>query len=76
MISPFLFLAKDAPGYHTGYSVCLSFLCLSALASTTYLIMCMMENHQRGKLISGHDRETADEKGQLGDLHPDYRYML
>ncbi|KAF9645801.1 hypothetical protein BDM02DRAFT_3201241 [Thelephora ganbajun] len=34
IIAPFLFLAKDAPGYHTGYSVGLSFPCISALANT------------------------------------------
>lgn len=76
IIAPFLFLTHDAPEYHPGYSVCLSFLCISALASTIYFIACMMENHQRAKGLSKHTGKTDDEKILLGDLHPDYRYML
>ena len=76
IIAPFVFLAKDAPEYHPGYSVCLSFLCMSALASTVYFIVCIMENRQRVKGSSDHDGKTADEKALLGDLHPDYQYML
>jgi len=71
-----VFLAKDAPEYHTGYSVCLSFLCISALANAVYFIACIMENQQRVKGLSNHNGKTADEKTLLGDLHPDYRYML
>ena len=76
IIAPFLFLAKDGPEYHTGYSVSLSFLCISALASTSYFVMCMMENHQRNKRLSDHDEESTDEGKLMGDLHPDYQYML
>lgn len=76
IIAPFLFLAKDAPEYHTGYSVCLSFLCISALASTIYLVVCTVENAQRAKGLGERAGETGDEKALLGDLHPDYRYML
>lgn len=76
IIAPFLFLTQDAPEYHPGYSVCLSFLCISALASTIYFIACMMENHRRAKGLSKHIGKNDDEKALLGDLHPDYRYML
>ena len=76
IIAPFVFLAKDAPEYHPGYSVCLSFLCMSALASTVYLIVCIMENQQRVKGLSDNDGVAGDEKELLGDLHPSYQYML
>ena len=76
LIAPFVFLAKDAPEYHPGYSACLSLLCISAFASTIYLIACKMENNQRAKGLGEHVGKTADEKALLGDLHPDYKYML
>ena len=76
IIAPFLFLANDAPEYHTGYSVCLAFLCMSALANTIYFGMCAMENQKRAKGSSEYAGGVSDEKAVLGDLHPDYRYML
>jgi hypothetical protein len=76
IIAPFLFLPKDSPEYRTGYSVCLSFLCISTLASTTYFVKCVMENRQRDKGLSERVGKTSEEKVLLGDLHPDYRYML
>ena len=76
IIAPFAFPASDAPQYHTGYSVCLAFLCMSALANTIYFAMCMMENKKRAKGSSEYAGATPDEKVVLGDLHPDYRYML
>jgi len=75
-IAPFAFPASDAPKYHTGYSVCLAFLCMSVLANTIYCIMCAMENKKRAKESSEYVVGTDDAKGALGDLHPDYRYML
>jgi len=76
IIAPFAFSANDAPEYHTGYSVCLAFLCMSALANTIYFIMCAVENRNRAKGSSEYVGGTPDEKAALGDLHPDYRYML
>ena len=76
IIAPFAFPASDAPRYHTGYSVCIAFLCMSALANTIYFIMCAMENKKRAKGSSRYVAGTPDGKGVLGDLHPDYRYML
>ena len=76
IIAPFAFPANDAPEYHTGYSVCLGFLCISALANTIYLIMCATENQKRAKGSSKYVAGTPGGKAGLGDLHPDYRYML
>jgi len=76
IIAPFAFPASDAPEYHTGYSVCLAFLCMSALANTIYLIMCATENQKRAKGSSEYVGGSPDERAVLGDLHPDYRYML
>ena len=76
IIAPFAFPADDAPEYHTGYSVCLAFLCISALANTIYFVMCAMENRKRDKGLSEHAVGIPGGKEVLGDLHPNYRYML
>jgi len=49
---------------------------MSALANTIYFVMCAMENRKRAKGSSERMAGVPDEKGVLGDLHPDYRYML
>jgi len=76
IISAFSFLPNDAPKYTTGYSLCISFICMSAVASTIYFVGLVTENKRR-------DRETVkrtdlleSEKPSMGDLSPDYRYML
>ena len=76
IIAPFVFHANETPPYHTGYSVSLAFLCMSALANTIYFVMCAMENQKRAKGSSEYVGGASDEREVLGDLHPDYRYML
>jgi len=73
IIAVFAFLKKDAPKYTMGYSICLAFTCLSFVSSTAYMVMCAMENRKRAKTVN-HLTET--ERADLGDLSPDYRYML
>jgi len=75
IIAVFAFLSKDAPKYITGYSICLAFICLSALSCTTYLFACAFQNRQRDRAVL--DRSLTEyEKTELGDMSPDYRYML
>ncbi len=51
IIAVWAFLKKDAPRYIPGYSICISFACLTALTSTMYLIMCMMQNRSRERNV-------------------------
>ncbi|KAL8648792.1 MAG: hypothetical protein Q9226_005847 [Calogaya cf. arnoldii] len=37
IIATFAFMAKDAPQYHTGYSIVLAFVCLGSLATALYI---------------------------------------
>lgn len=37
IVATFAFLAKDAPRYHTGYSILLAFVCLGSLATALYM---------------------------------------
>lgn len=69
------FLTKDAPRYKTGYSICISFVSLSALSCIVYFVSCLTQNRNR-------DRNPTDpalteyEMTEMGDLSPDYRYLL
>ncbi|OAL48742.1 major facilitator superfamily transporter [Pyrenochaeta sp. DS3sAY3a] len=75
IIAVYAFLKKDAPKYIPGYSISISFVCLSALACTLYLCLCMWQNRSRNK--SARDVGLTEyEKTELGDMSPDYRYLL
>lgn len=75
IIAVFAFLARDAPKYVTGYSICIAFTVLSIIACIIYGVACWSENRQR-------DRAAVDvglteyEKTELGDKNPEYRYLL
>lgn len=75
IIAVFAFLKTDAPKYVTGYSICLAFTSLSIVSCILYAIVCAYQNRQR-------DRTPVDlglteyEKTELGDMNPEYRYLL
>ncbi|CCM04875.1 uncharacterized protein FIBRA_07068 [Fibroporia radiculosa] len=77
IIAVYAFLAEDAPKYITGYSLCIAFVCLSALADLVYFLSVIHENRRRdeararGSTILGKPVES-----EAGDLNPDYRYLL
>lgn len=75
IIAVWAFLKKDAPKYIPGYSICIAFVCLSALSCTIYFFLCLWENRKRSKSVV--DVGLTDyEKTELGDLSPEYRYQL
>lgn len=51
IIAIFAFPSTDAPRYHLGYSLGLSFLFVGGAASTVYFVGCYMENKQPNKRI-------------------------
>ncbi|KAE9973862.1 hypothetical protein EG328_004192 [Venturia inaequalis] len=75
IIAVFAFLAKDSPKYVPGYSICLAFICLSAFSCITYFMACAYQNRQRDRSVRDMSL-TEFEKTELGDMSPDYRYML
>jgi hypothetical protein len=75
IIAVYAFLQKDAPRYHTGYSICLAFTCLSGVACTAYFFACLHQNRQRSKSATNIGL-TEYEKTELGDMNPEYRYLL
>jgi len=75
IIAVFAFLQKDAPKYITGYSICIAFICLSALTSVMYFFACASQNRNRDRAV--HNTSLTEyEKTELGDMSPDYRYLL
>ncbi|KAG7126782.1 Major facilitator-type transporter hxnP like protein [Verticillium longisporum] len=75
IIAVYAFLQKDAPKYITGYSICIAFTALSILACVVYGIACHAANRARNK-TAGQSVLTEEEKTELGDMSPEYRYLL
>ncbi|KAJ9503804.1 High-affinity nicotinic acid transporter [Exophiala xenobiotica] len=75
IIASYSFAATDAKTFfHKGYSICISFICLSAVSCICYFLACVSQNRSRAK--SQDVGLTEYEKTELGDMSPDYRYML
>ena len=76
IISTFSYLAKDAPKFAKGYRLTLGFIGLSAVSCTLYFFALISENRKRTQGLSEYSDKSEEEKAKLGDLNPDYRYML
>lgn len=75
IIATYAFLAKDAPHYKPGYSICTAFVCLSAASCIIYFISISVQNRSRDKAATDLGL-TEFEKTEKGDMSPDYRYLL
>jgi MFS family permease len=75
IIAVYAFLKKDAPRFIPGYSISVSFVCLSALSCVLYFVLCSWANRKRNKAVRDVSL-TEYEKTELGDLNPEYRYLL
>lgn len=92
IIATYSFLQSDAPRYRKGYTISITFTCLSAVTASLYLLACWRQNRARDRLArldpssssqvtageggGGQAILTESEKAELGDLNPDYRYLL
>jgi sugar phosphate permease len=75
IIATYSFLAKDAPRYTPGYSICVTWLALSVICCTLYFVAIWRQNRSRDR-DEKNTNLTEAEKEELGDLSPDYRYLL
>lgn len=75
IIATYSFLAKDAPLYKPGYSICMSFCCLSVAACCVYMAAVWFENRKRDRAAVDPDAIPDEEEEYLGDLAPTYRYQ-
>lgn len=55
-MATFCFLAKDAPFYHLGYSMCMGVLCVGVLAAVLYAGLVILENNGAWQ---GGEKESA-----------------
>ncbi|KAL2146054.1 hypothetical protein VTI28DRAFT_5393 [Corynascus sepedonium] len=75
IIATYSFVKDDAPYFKKGYAICLSFICLSVVSCFAYAAAITWENKKRSK--QAHDLNlTESQKLDLGDLNPEFRYML
>jgi len=75
IIAVYCFLKTDAPLYTKGYSICIAFTCLSVISCIAYYIACVTQNRTREKTVTDVGL-TEYEKTELGDLNPEYRYLV
>ena len=73
IIATFSFLSNDAPYYTTGYSICISFCCLSVLSCCAYFVALWFENRKRDRAAVDPNSIPDDQEEYLGDLAPTYR---
>ena len=75
IIATYAFLERDAPAFRPGYGICIGFACLTALSCAMYAVAVLWENRRKEK--AGLDLGLGEsEKVEMGDLSPDYRYLL
>ena len=73
-VATFTFLSQTS-SFKTGYAVCVGFNCLSFLANVVYFSGLVLENRRRDNSNEG-AAIPESEKQRMGDLNPDYCYML
>jgi hypothetical protein len=71
-----VFLKREEPKYHTGFSTNLEICCVGMLAATVMFGGFVMENKRRD--MKWKEPSTLDNLGveDLGEKHPDFRYCL
>ncbi|KAL0565509.1 High-affinity nicotinic acid transporter [Marasmius crinis-equi] len=69
IIASYAFLAKDAPEFHTGYRICLSFVCLAALACLLYFLSVAWENRKADS------KERSDAEGGDSSGSSQFRFI-
>ena len=76
IIASFAFQKDDAPEFIPGYSISIAFTILSIIACIIYGAACYMQNKKRDRETGNEHGLTEEEKTELGDMSPDYRYLL
>ncbi|KAH8726936.1 major facilitator superfamily domain-containing protein [Phaeosphaeriaceae sp. PMI808] len=77
-VSSNVFLFKEAPRFHTGFSTGLGLACMGALAATILWFGLKYENKKRDQKLSELPITSVMEPSmkELGDKHPDFRFAL
>ena len=75
IIAVYAFLEKDKPKFIPGYSISIAFTILSIISCVAYGASCVMENRKKDRAVATGEL-SEEEKTELGDKSPDYRYLL
>ena len=76
IITSLVFPATDAPLYRTGFTVCLALLVMAALLMVGFIVGLKLENERRRRGERDYRfRLPQEEVGNLGDDHPDFRFV-
>ncbi|KAK0648211.1 major facilitator superfamily domain-containing protein [Cercophora newfieldiana] len=76
IIATYSFLASDAVNfYRKGYIICLAFISFAAASCIVYAVAITYENKEKEKALKDAGMSEA-EKEELGDLNPEFKYML
>ncbi|KAH7390921.1 major facilitator superfamily domain-containing protein [Phaeosphaeria sp. MPI-PUGE-AT-0046c] len=72
-----VFMKREEPHYHTGFSTNLGLCCMGMLAATILFVGMYLGNKQRNRVRENlpDSLEQAGVEG-LGEQHPDFRYYL
>lgn len=83
IISSFTFVAADKPRYIRGYSILLAFMLFTGVMTTCYFLVVTRDNKRKDRGTYKYVREpekwealSEGERAKMGDLAPDYRYLL
>lgn len=76
IIASFAFVKTDGPRYIRGYSICYGFSVLTMVSCVVYASACYLRNKRREAAAGNEQGFTKEEKDRMGDLPPDYRYLL
>jgi MFS family permease len=75
-VSSNVFLFREAPRFHTGFSTGLGLSCMGALAATITWLGCRAENRARDGKKSELPVATNNQTSGEGEMHPDFRFSL
>ncbi|ORY00958.1 major facilitator superfamily domain-containing protein [Clohesyomyces aquaticus] len=73
-VSSNVFMFKETPRFHTGFSTGLGLACMGATAATITFLGCRWENKQRDRLRAEMPAVLEESMAELGDKHPDFRF--
>ncbi|KAL1918496.1 uncharacterized protein VTP21DRAFT_3156 [Calcarisporiella thermophila] len=75
VISGQIYTKDDAPLYHRGHGLSALFIGLMALLGMALKFMLWRENKRRANLPPEQRKQIIDADSDLGDKHPDFRYI-
>lgn len=71
-----IYITKQAPLFPVGFGVTVALLWLAAAAATALLVCMKIENQKRDQGLRDDRRNLPeDEVNNLGDDHPDFRFV-